>query len=285
MTTKNILLKNAFLLLLCSSILVSCKKDQLSDEESELTTAEDHSFVESTFNDVGNIADEAAIEGNLISYKTASDADALLANCATVSVDTVTESPAKIITIDFGSANCTGKDGRSRRGKIIVKHTGQYLDSGATKAVTFDNYFVNDNQVTGTRTIVNNGHNTANNLNWSLTEQGSIILASGVGKITWDASRNRELIEGESTLELSDNVYSITGKASGINAKNLAYTAVISNPLIRKMTLGCRRHFVKGTIVMTPSGKLARTIDFGNGDCDNLATVTVNGKSREITLR
>ena len=36
---------------------------------------------------------------------------------------------------------------------------------------------------------------------------------------------------------------------------------------------------------MKPSGKLERKIDFGNGECDNLANVTVNGKSRQITLR
>lgn len=285
MINKKNFLKNAFVLMLGTSILVSCKKDQLSDEESELTTSEDHSFMESTFNDVGNIADEAASMGDLISYKTSSETDALLGLCVKVSRDTVSESPTKILTIDFGSVNCVCKDGRSRRGKIIVKHTGQYLDSGATKIVTFDNYFVNDNQVTGTRTVTNNGHNISNNLNWTITEKGSIVLVSGAGKISWDSYRNRELIAGESTLELSDNEYSITGKASGVNAKNLAYTANITSPLIRKMTLGCRKHFVKGTIVMTPSGKLARTIDFGNGECDNLATVSINGKSKEITLR
>lgn len=285
MINKKNFLKHAFVLMLGTSILVSCKKDQLSDEESELTTSEDHSFMESTFNDVGNIADEAASMGDLISYKTSSETDALLGLCVKVSRDTVSESPTKILTIDFGSVNCVCKDGRSRRGKIIVKHTGQYLDSGATKIVTFDNYFVNDNQVTGTRTVTNNGHNISNNLNWTITEKGSIVLVSGAGKISWDSYRNRELIAGESTLELSDNEYSITGKASGVNAKNLAYTANITSPLIRKMTLGCRKHFVKGTIVMTPSGKLARTIDFGNGECDNLATVSINGKSKQITLR
>ena len=285
MINKKNFLKHAFVLMLGTSILVSCKKDQLSDEESELTTSEDHSFTESTFNDVGNIADEAASMGDLISYKTSSETDALLGLCVKVSRDTVSESPTKILTVDFGSVNCVCKDGRSRRGKIIVKHTGQYLDSGATKIVTFDNYFVNDNQVTGTRTVINNGHNTSNNLNWTIIEQGSIVLVSGAGKISWDSYRNRELIAGESTLELSDNEYSITGKASGVNAKNLAYTANITSPLIRKMTLGCRKHFVKGTIVMTPSGKLARTIDFGNGECDNLATVSINGKSKQITLR
>ena len=285
MKTKNIVFKNAFLLLLAGSLAVSCKKDQLADEEQEISTAEDHSFAESTFNDVGNISDEAASLGSLVSYKNGLDADALLSKCATVTKDTVSENPTRIITIDFGSENCAGIDGRSRRGKIIVRHTGGYLDSGATKTVSFDNYFVNDNQVTGTRSVTNKGHNAQKQLNWTVVEKGSIIMASGAGNVTWESQRNRALIEGESTLELGDNVYSITGNATGVNAKNNSYTANITSPLIRKMAIGCRKHFVKGSIVMKPSGKLERKIDFGNGECDNLANVTVNGKSRQITLR
>ena len=89
---------------------------------------------------------------------------------------------------------------------------------------------------------------------------------------------------GESTIGLfkwTDDVYSITGTASGTGFDGTAFTSNITNPLI--VALNC--HWIeKGTIVFTPSGKLPRTIDFGNGDCDANATITIAGATFNIVL-
>jgi hypothetical protein len=50
------------------------------------------------------------------------------------------------------------------------------------------------------------------------------------------------------------------------------------------MSFGCRRHFTQGTLEHTPGGKATRYIDFGNGTCDDQATVTINGTTYTITL-
>jgi hypothetical protein len=42
------------------------------------------------------------------------------------------------------------------------------------------------------------------------------------------------------------------------------------------------RRITKGTVELNPEGKNTRTIDFGNVECDNEATVTVNGKTFKI---
>jgi hypothetical protein len=51
------------------------------------------------------------------------------------------------------------------------------------------------------------------------------------------------------------------------------------------MSLACRKHFVSGIFNHTPENKPTRTIDFGDGACDDIATVTVNGKTYTVTLR
>ena len=82
----------------------------------------------------------------------------------------------------------------------------------------------------------------------------------------------------------SDDVYSITGSASGTTSNGNTFSSVITSPVIRKMLIGCRRHFVQGKLEHTPGGKATRYIDFGNGACDDQATVIINGNTYTINL-
>ena len=96
--------------------------------------------------------------------------------------------------------------------------------------------------------------------------------------------RPREWVGGESTSGLfdwTDDVYSITGTASGTSFDGTQFSSNITNPLI--FALNCR-WVEKGTIEFIPSDKITRTIDFGNGDCDNDATISIAGLSFNIKL-
>ena len=146
------------------------------------------------------------------------------------------------------------------------------------------NFSVNDNQVTGTKTIHNDGPNTAGNLSFTIHASGQIILASGEGTISWTSDRVREWIAGSTTESRDDDQYSITGSASGTAANGNTFTATVQEPLIRILALGCRKHFVDGVVLVTISGKPDRTIDFGNGACDDQAVMTINGVSHTFTL-
>ena len=76
-------------------------------------------------------------------------------------------------------------------------------------------------------------------------------------------------------------MYSITGTASGTAFDGTHFTSNITSALI--VALNCR-WIEEGKIEFKPDGKLTRTIDFGNGDCDNKATVTIAGISFNILL-
>jgi len=259
---------------LSAIFLGSCKKENL---ENNMRSAEDNALAEVTFSDVNSIADEAAT-GSLTSYKT-DVSDGILSGCATITHDTVSD--PHVLTIDFGVSNCLCNDGRYRRGKIIVTYSGHYRDPGHVHTITFDNYFVNDNQVMGIKTVTNNGYNNNGNLYFSIEVDGSIIRANNGGTIEFVSSRMREWIEGESTPQWHDDVYLVTGTASGNNSEGNSFTAEITSALRR--TVACHQ-FVSGTLEVVPSGSPTRYIDFGDGSCDNEATVTVNGNDHIIHL-
>jgi len=281
MQIKNNIMKYLMVAATVGIFFTSCKKDK-DEKDVDTNAASDHALSEGTFNDVNNISDEAA-NGNLTSYITSGTSDSgergLLTSCATITHDTV--STPRVLTIDFGTANCLCGDGRYRRGIINVTYSGKYRDSASTHTISFTNYFVNDNQVLGTKTVTNNGHNAAGNLNYSISVNGQIIKANNGGTITWTSVRNREWIAGENTPTWFDDVYLITGSADGTSAAGNSFNATITSALRKEIGY---KHIVSGILNITPSGKATRILNFGNGVRDDKATVTINGNVYNITL-
>lgn len=282
MKTRKLILGLALAIIVSAGIFSSCKKKEKEEKDNDTAGAADQSFASSTVNDMTSISDEAANTYSVSSFRT-SDASGILAtSCATLTVDTM--AAAKTITVNFGATNCVCNDGRARRGSLIISFTGKYRDSLTVISVSPQNYYVNDNQVTGTKTITNKGHNAANHLVYEINANIQIIKANNGGTISWQSNRQREWLTGENTLQWNDDIYSITGTASGSTSNGNTFNSNITSPLIRNMAFGCRRHFTQGTLEHTPAGKATRYIDFGNGSCDDQATVTINGNTYIVTL-
>lgn len=258
-------------------VISSCKKKE--DEDKDTVSSRDNAMAEMAFSDVSNIADEAST-GTVSSYFAAitPDIKSVFSTCAHITHDTV--SVPHVLTIDFGTSNCLCRDGRYRKGMIIVSYNGHYRDSLSTHTITFNNYFVDNNKVSGTKTVVNNGHNASGHLTYGITVNGQIDKAAG-GSITWTSTRTREWIVGESTMVWTDDVYLISGTAHGTSSTGSTFDVVITDPLRKE--IGCR-HFVSGKLDLTPSGKAVRHVDFGTGACDDIALVVINGHNYNITL-
>jgi hypothetical protein len=278
MLTKNIL--RYFVVIAAASIVItSCKKEKDDEIDKDTSVAADNALAQRSFDDVKSIADEAA-SGSLSSFLSPSTSQErmLLSSCATITHDTV--SVPRTLTINFGSTNCLCNDGRYRRGIINVSYTGGYRDSASVHTITFTNYYVNDHQLLGTKTVTNMGHNASGNLHFSVSVNGQMITADG-RTINWTSNRDREWILGESTPTRFDDVYLITGTASGSSSTGNSFTATTISPL--RYEVSCH-HLVSGSLSITPSSKPVRTVDFGSGSCDNQATVTINGNVYTITL-
>lgn len=275
------------LFLTCCAVFLftvySCTKDNSSgggNTDTDTQSASDVSFAESVNNDVVSISTQSEQNGITGSYND-SAFSFLIGPCSDVSIDNISL-PHRLI-VDFGDEDCLCYDGKYRRGKIIVSYTGLYADSGSSHTITFDNYFVNGYKIDGTHTIINNGHNAAGNITFSVNINSHITDTAG-RTLTYTSSRTREWVQGSNTLGLfqwADDVYSITGTANGTGFDGKQFTVNITNALI--VALNCR-WIEKGTLEFTPSGEVKRTIDFGNGDCDNKITVTIAGGSFNLLL-
>lgn len=275
MKMKKIILSAVLVTATISILLFSCRKPD-NDITDRLSL--DNSDAEQVYNDVHQMSEEA-YNGSLTSFKTDDASGILSGGCDTVIVDTI----ARVITIDFGPVNCTCADGKNRRGKISINYTGRYKDAGSVRTITFDNYYVNDNKVEGTKTVTNMGMNPDGNYYYNVSVSGSIIKADGSGTITWTSSRVRTWVNGYSTPTRSDDKYTITGSASGTTADGDAFTATISSPITFDMN--CRYRLTAGSIIFNKIGGIDRTINFGSGACDNTFTVSARGRTRTLTFR
>ena len=199
-------------------------------------------------------------------------------DCATVTRDEV----AQTITIDFGDG-CSNGDGIERSGIIHISYTDRRNEPGAVITTTFDNFQVNGNQIEGTRTLTNISDDTPNQRAFQVTvEGGQITFEDGTSR-TFESSKVRTHAIEESSNELT---VTVEGTQSGVNREGISYSMSITEPLT--YTNSCRqvgvRVAVSGTREITRDGETT-TIDYGDGACDNLATVTrPDGIVEEVTI-
>jgi len=252
----------------------SCHKKAASEDTGY---ANENATTEQTFNDVQTISDQAATmpSGATLAYKTSATTGS---PCATVTHS------GNTITIDFGASDCMCKDGRNRRGKIIVNYTGAYTDAGSVHTITFDNFYQNDNKVTGLKTVTNMGPNAHGQPYFNVHIDGSVTMnGGGTTSTKWD--RVRTWAEGYSTSDFADDVYEITGSGTLTRENGQVISMTISNSTPLVCALNCR-WIEAGSVTFSVSTGQSRVLDYGDTpDCDDMATVTLgNGNVRNITL-
>lgn len=255
----------------------SCKKDESTDEDFQ-ATAEDIGQSESVASDVDNLTSQVARVGTFSTEIQQPSFDQFSLNsCATVTHDSVNHT----IVFDFGTG-CTGADGKVRAGKINVSYSGTgYFDPGSSWVVTFDSFYVNSRHVEGTRSVVNNGLNGSGNMTWTIDAQNMRITRQDGSWRSWNSLRTREMVSGFGDSTCTNDVYLISGTTTGTNSQGQSVTCISTN---MRRDHSCH-YITAGTMEITPVGKPARTIDFGNGVCDDLATVTRNNVSKTIHLK
>ena len=271
-----------------SIAIVSCKKtnsNPSSTSDTDTSVAADNGLAEGIFNDVQNISDQAS-DGDLKFYSPQHTGNLQViqsfekSNCAIITHDSI--SIPRTLVVNFGLNNCLCKDGNSRRGKINISYIGKYRESGSVHTISFTDYFVNDNQVIGSKSVTNNGKNTNGHTTFTIAVDGQIVKANSAGTLRWKSNRTREWLVGEDTKTWIDDVYSITGSTSGSNSNGNLFTSLITTPLHR--ALNCH-WFDSGVLEVNQTGKVLKTINFGSGTCDANATVTILGKIYPITLK
>lgn len=270
--------KAGFLFVLVALVLAlaSCEKSgESSDPEPDLVASKNLILVENYFAEIKDISDDAA--ASLEGLK--SSMSSYLGPCADITIDN--QDTLFVLTVDFGEENCLCNDGRNRRGKIINTYSGAYWQEGTEITHITEEYFVNDNEVILSKTVNNQGADNNGHPTFILEESGSVILAETGDTITRTAIRQRNWVEGYDTFIRNDDVFLISGNAEGTDRLGRSYEAEITSPLRRE--IGCP-HFVSGVRTRSIGDLPVRTLDYGDGECDNTATLIINEQEYTITL-
>lgn len=257
-------------------LFASCQKDDETTDPMVTTTQEDD-LATNYYDDVDNEADEVTIveptRDNDYSSRSGSPAD----NGRTVT--TVVNADNSVTkTITFTSwANPKGNQNIVKNGKIIINVVGRPTENIFMRTITFENFTINGNLIEGTKVITK----TAPYIFTATCENGKITFTDGK-TYTRTFNRTRTWVDGTNTpYNVWDDVFEVTGGATGINRNGYVYTHTITNPL--RVERACR-FIVSGTVEMLVNEKTVM-LDYGSGTCDNKATITYNGKTTEIKLR
>lgn len=286
MKAKTILNALSVIFISGSIILTSC--DNNSDEnlalsDADIDMAEDNTAIDAVYEEIQQTVDQEISTLDQNGYQDLhlkSTSDDI---CRIVTVDRPdsTRFP-KVVTIDYGDGctNVVNGDTITKKGIIEITVTGRYFIAGSQRIITFKDFFINNMQIEGTRSITNNGYNDNGNLEFSIKlEEGKVTIDDTI-VITRNSSRVREWYIGN-RWDRGDDEYIITGSTYGVNARGENYSREIIEPLHKT---SCR-FFVSGIIESVVGTNDPVQLDYGEGFCDNIASLSRNGETKEIRLR
>ena len=227
-TKNNLKLLLGALLFLSASVLFSCQKDNsISNEpvaeEEAITMSEENAAADAEYEETAEIgmsvdADlEAAARAGHTNFGVGLNANIdlffdlsfKLGPCTKITVTPNDSTYPKTVVIDYGDG-CVCRDGKFRKGAIVLHYTKPIRRPGAVLTITFRNYFVNRAHIEGTKIIKNQSENGVH--------QYSVVVLDG--KVTWPNGRGFQYekvktvtqIRGMETVTVRDDVYSIEVK-------------------------------------------------------------------------
>jgi len=204
-----------------------------------------------------------------------------------VSIDTAEAGYPITILIDYGAGIQTNH-GRVISGKVTIELSGPHDTDGSKRTVTYDNCAIDLIKINGVRTETFNGDNKTTR---KITCESNVtfILADGTN-LAWNGTDVRDWIAGLDTpKERDDDQIQITGKVLVISTLTDVNGVVTTDNYSREIIVPLLRiedckHPVSGTIELKKNDATA-TLDYGDGTCDNLATLTTGDATVEIELK
>ncbi len=251
----------------------SCKKEE---PDTETQSAMDNNISETEFTNIMPTVNNLAIKENGI--KSMRD-DGTRGARPTITVDpadTLNGFPVTMI-IDYGTIGIVDSiDGKTRKGIIRCLFSEKWRNVGAYAKITLENYSVNG--ILYTADSIKLTHSAL----YGFTHQifkGKCTAPNFT--IHWEGTRVLTHTSGYGDLDPYNDVFSLSGNASGITRGGKSYTVNITVPIVKRTSCSWAE---SGRLDLTPSGLDTRTVDFGNGVCDNIATLIIKGNSFNFTM-
>jgi len=267
------------LLLIATIFYIGCRKSD-RDEDTLLIASVENAYAERVFNKVFLLVHEFAIDDSLIGLlPTASRVNALETCLDSVTMEATSGGFPKMVEFHYPVANVSCEDGKTKRGSVNAKFSGGYHNTFTTVKVIFTNFAYNNWTVSGTMILNYKGVNVNNRKKFSFEIQNGLITGDSLN-IEYNCDRTLTQSAGHTTSTFTDDIFMLTGTATGRITDGSSYAVNITTPLT--FSAACNNIYA-GVCEVVPNGLSTRTIDWGSG-CDGKATVTINGVESSFTL-
>jgi hypothetical protein len=290
------------LLFLGMVTLFSCKKENsiqnnssVSEQEA-VALSEENAEAEASFEDVTEIGltaadEEASYSANLggsAGIEIVTDEPGPLVSrfielrektgdCMEITVTPNDSTYPKTVTIDFGDG-CIGRDGKFRKGAIIIHFTAPLRRPGAVVTTTFRGFYLGRAHIEGTHIITNFSENGKHKFSVQVVN-GKLTFPNGRG-FSYNGLQVITQVAGMDTRRVRDDAYEIEGRSKTEYNNGTTLVLNTESPLLKK--IGCP-WLVQGVLKIKINAR-ELFLDYGSGDCDNKATLKWSGGEKEIRL-
>jgi hypothetical protein len=284
MKTKNLFIAS----LMTIALFISCDS---TDKTSDATAANPteqvavDAKIDASIDDVSNIVEDQFSMKQSGTSKSSEKIKSMLPACAIVTWSLTNGTFTG--TIDFGTEGCALENGNVLKGKITLTFSSNFDTAEQSITYTFDGFYHNGKKLQGSKTIIRSLKSTE-----LLATVHPVITCTVDLTLTFEdekvykrtGNRVKEMVEGYDTKgSWDDNVFLVTGSGTTTMPNGDVCTSTIQTPL--RYVMACKKPFpVSGTILKVKNGT-ETLVDFGNGECDNLAAITVAGVTTTIELK
>ncbi|MCH6233994.1 hypothetical protein [Cognataquiflexum rubidum] len=257
-------------------LIFSCEQTEELLPQQDNAVLKEEAQVNAAF-DEADFFTLSAMQSNGLGLRTTMDIQSDF--CADTKVDFFPNN--KAIVINFG-AGCKSPKGITRKGKIMIYYSALSFDSNTEITIAFDGYEVNGLKIEGRRRLIFEGFNA----------EGKFFLFQTVisaGKVTWPDGTFATL-EGEHIkklfLPIDSNGFKleVTGGAGGKTRLGIPFRTSIEKKLVFIQSCTDKGNWVpsSGNLELTVNADSKYLIDYGNGECDKIASVTHDGKTVSV---
>jgi len=188
------------------------------------------------------------------------------------------------ITIDFGE-ECELRNGKVVSGVIFITYTNRKFMPGSLTTTTLQDFYVDGKLIEGTRVVENISASLEDNPTFHITLTGGKITLEDGTFATRDADKTVMWIRADNPLR--DEFHVLEGStAYGFNFEGIDYSINVVETIVYKNF--CDDQFIKAPVSgvkQVIKGDQEWIIDFGDGECDTLVTVTHDGETWTVELK
>lgn len=279
--------KLVFSLFVIGTLAISatfCKKKSTGSIDNESQSIIDNALASQEFMSIVPIVHQLAINTKgtgTQNFKTTTTCDTL----SKLSGDTLfgsTNHKDPVYTANLGSGLCgqARPDSKERSGVLNIRLGNKIKTPGTRTIIKISQYRVGDLIYSCDSILLTTLNAT------SLVTTFQVKVINGLCKTDlWTIKYNCDFtLNHHTAATISDSYVSAYGQANGRNRTGKTFSAYVptSEPLVKNISCP---YFNRGTEKITPEGYGTRTVDYGNGTCDNEATFVVNGNSIAFNLK